>query len=184
MTARLLQRLRALAARDERGALVGHPNFRAGKKTLAVYGLYRGRPCVAVKLPRPDGQVLLGDGRFFVTPYTGKHGWVSLWVDGPVPSSLVRDLVLRSYREVATPALLAELEAREPRSRARKARARSNPRAARASKGSGRTTRAQGGRTRPRGAMTFRVCLASRAPRAHGYTRREAAQPPVQEHHA
>lgn len=80
----------------------GHPNFRADKKTFAVYEIYHGRPCVAVKLPRPDGQVLLGDGRFFVTPYTGKHGWISLWVDEPVAWSLVRDLVLRSYREVAT----------------------------------------------------------------------------------
>lgn len=114
MTAKLLQRLRAFALSLPGTCEVpswGHPNFRAGKKTFAVYELYRGRPCIAVKLPRPDGQVLLGDGRFFVTPYTGKHGWVSLWVDEPVAWPLVRDLVLRSYREVATRTLLAELEA-------------------------------------------------------------------------
>lgn len=114
MTARLLQRLRAFALSLPGTSEVpswGHPNFRVGNKTFAVYELYRGRPCIAVKLPRPDGQVLLGDERFFVTPYIGKHGWVSLWVDEPVAWTFVRDLALRSYRELATRKLLAELEA-------------------------------------------------------------------------
>ena len=114
MTAKLLQRLRAFALSLPGTSEVpswGHPNFRAGAKTFAVYELCRGRPCIAVKLPRPDGEALLGDERFFVTPYIGKHGWVSLWVDAPVPWPLVRDLALRSYREVATRTLLAELEA-------------------------------------------------------------------------
>ena len=112
MTAKLLDRLRAFALSLPGTSEVpswGHPNFRAAKKTFAVYEIRKGRPCVAVKLPRPDGQALLGDGRFFVTPYIGKHGWVSLWVDEPVPWALVRDLALRSYREVATRELLAEL---------------------------------------------------------------------------
>lgn len=138
MTAKLLARLRAFALSLPGTSEVpswGHPNFRAGKKTFAVYEIYRGRPSIAVKLPRPDGEALLGDGRFYVTPYIGKHGWVSLWVDAPVPWALVRDLALRSYREVATSTLLAALEADEPRSRSRKGRARTRARPARAGKG-------------------------------------------------
>jgi predicted DNA-binding protein (MmcQ/YjbR family) len=138
MTAKLLHRLRVFALSLPGTSEVpswGHPNFRAGKKTFAVYELYKGRPCVAVKLPRPDGQALLGDPRFFVTPYIGKQGWVSLWVDEPVPWPLVRDLALRSYREVAAGALLAELEARPLRSpRKRRIRAPSSTPARRATR--------------------------------------------------
>jgi len=140
MTAKLLARLRAFALALPGTSEVpswGHPNFRAGKKTFAVYEIYRGRPSIAVKLPRPDGEALLGDERFYVTPYIGKHGWVSLWVDAPVPWPLVRDLALRSYREVATLTLLAELEAGETRAPARKRRARTRARPARAGKGAG-----------------------------------------------
>ncbi len=88
----------------------GHPNFRAGKRTFAVYEHYKGRASLAVKLPRPDGQALLADPRFYVTPYSGNHGWVSLWVDSPVSWTLVEDLVLKSYREVALRRMLSALE--------------------------------------------------------------------------
>ncbi len=100
----LLERLRGLVRSLPETSEVeawGHPNFRAGKKTFAAFEIYRKRPCIAVKLPRPDGETLLGDPRFFRTPYLGKHGWVSLWVDVPVTWKLVQDLVLRSHREVA-----------------------------------------------------------------------------------
>jgi len=105
MTQRLLGQLRRFSLSLPDGVETdswGHPNFRAGKKTFAVYEIYQGRPCIAVKLPAPEGERLLADPRFYRTPYTGKHGWVSLLVDHPVAWSLVKSLVLTSYREVAT----------------------------------------------------------------------------------
>lgn len=122
MTQELLDRLRDFALSLPETSEVpswGHPNFRAGKRTFAVYEIYHGRPCIAVKLPRPDGEVLLADPRFFSTPYLGKQGWVSLWVDLPVKWGFVKDLVLRSYRETATPSMLAALS-RKPRRARRK----------------------------------------------------------------
>jgi predicted DNA-binding protein (MmcQ/YjbR family) len=110
---KLLEKLRAfclaLPETSETDSF-GHPNFRAGKRTFAVYEHYKGRASLAVKLPRADGQALLSDPRFYVTPYSGKHGWVSLWVDEPVSWKLVEDLVLESYREVALKRMLAALD--------------------------------------------------------------------------
>jgi predicted DNA-binding protein (MmcQ/YjbR family) len=87
----------------------GHPNFRAGR-TFAAFEIVKGRPSVAVKLGRTDGLALLGDPRFFPTPYGARHGWVSLWVDEPVTPAFLRDLVLRAYRGVANRRMLAALE--------------------------------------------------------------------------
>jgi predicted DNA-binding protein (MmcQ/YjbR family) len=132
LSARLLAGLRRFALglpETSESDAWGHPNFRVGKKTFAVYEHYHGRPCIAVNLPRADGTVVLSDPRFFVTPYVGKHGWVSLWVDGPVSLALVRDLVLRSYRELATQRQLAALDGPAPRSR-RSPRAKSRRRKA------------------------------------------------------
>lgn len=89
----------------------GHPNFRAGRRTFAAFEVVQGRPSIAVKLPRPDGEALLGDPRFFRTPYGGKHGWVSVWVDLPLARGFVQDLVLRSYRGVANRRMLGTLAA-------------------------------------------------------------------------
>ncbi len=80
----------------------GHPNFRAGKKTFCVFEHYHGRPCIAFKATVPEQQTLVGDERFFVTPYVGKHGWVSLWVDRPFSWSMVKDLALRADRLAAS----------------------------------------------------------------------------------
>lgn len=79
----------------------GHPNFKVGKKTFAVFEYYRGRPTIAVKAE--DGaQDLLVDGiRFFRTPYLGSRGWVSAWVDRETDWSLLEDLVKRSYKLMA-----------------------------------------------------------------------------------
>ena len=113
MTQRLLGQLRRFCLSLPDGIETdswGHPNFRAGKKTFAVYEVYQGCPCIAVKLPPPEGERLLADPRFYRTPYTGKHGWVSLRVDRPVAWPLVKSLVLASYREVATKRQVAQLE--------------------------------------------------------------------------
>jgi predicted DNA-binding protein (MmcQ/YjbR family) len=97
----------------------GHPNFRAGKRIFAVYEVYKGRPAFAFQLSHPDQQALLGDPRFYRTPYTGHRGWISLWVDVTVDWALVSGLVERSYQASRALDGRAEGQAIRPR-RARK----------------------------------------------------------------
>jgi predicted DNA-binding protein (MmcQ/YjbR family) len=90
----------------------GHPNFRVGNKIFAAFGDYGGRPSIGTKQTKPDQLALCSDPRFFVSPYVGKHGWTSVHVDEPIAWSLIEDLVLRSYRLIASKQHLAELDAR------------------------------------------------------------------------
>jgi len=86
----------------------GHPNFRAGKRIFAVLEVYKGQST-------PDAATyrkLAKDERFYVTPYIGSQGWLSLKVEGPLDWREVQDLVLQSYRQVALKRMLALLEGR------------------------------------------------------------------------
>ena len=47
----------------------GHPNFKVRGRTFAVYELYRGRPCLAVKAAPGMQQILIDDERIYRTPY-------------------------------------------------------------------------------------------------------------------
>jgi len=76
----------------------GHPSFRVGKKTFAVFEFYRDRPCIAVKAADDLQELLIDEVRFFRTPYIGNRGWVSAWIDRVVDWALLKDLVKRSYR--------------------------------------------------------------------------------------
>lgn len=86
----------------------GHPNFWAGKKTFAVYGLYSAS--VAFKAGVSMHLELEGDERIFPTPYMASKGWLSLRLDEGTDWSLVRRLLEHSYRQVASRKLVAALE--------------------------------------------------------------------------
>ena len=97
----------------------GHPNFKAGKKTFAVFEWYKGRPLVAFRLDAPDRDVMLMDPDFFDPPYSqGK--WVAFWADEEwadekwadrkITKALLADLVMRSYRTVALKRMLKALD--------------------------------------------------------------------------
>ena len=61
----------------------GHPNFLVGKKTFAVYEKYKGEWAICFKTePALQLELVTADPRFYVTPYIGKQGWVSMKVDG------------------------------------------------------------------------------------------------------
>jgi predicted DNA-binding protein (MmcQ/YjbR family) len=89
----------------------GHPTFRVGKKIFAGFGEHEGRPCVGFKPLPTREETLLEDPRFFTPPYVGRFGWVSMWVDGAVRWSDLRDLVVESYRQIAPKRLVAALDA-------------------------------------------------------------------------
>jgi predicted DNA-binding protein (MmcQ/YjbR family) len=107
----VVQRLRALCLKlpetSERDSW-GHPNFRAGTKTFAVFEVIKGRPSIGFRLPPDDVEQLLRDKQFFPTPY-GRALWASLWVDGAVDWKLVSRLLEQSYRTVALKRMLAAL---------------------------------------------------------------------------
>jgi predicted DNA-binding protein (MmcQ/YjbR family) len=84
-----------------------NPSFQAGKKTFAVLDSYRGVSCVAFKAtPMEQSRLTDTDARFFVAPYTGRHGWTCLRLDDVKDPEEVKKLVLQSYRLVATKRML------------------------------------------------------------------------------
>jgi predicted DNA-binding protein (MmcQ/YjbR family) len=85
----------------------GHPNWRVDDKIFAAYGLYQSRPSLGTKQTLDDQLALIADPRFFVSPYVGKHGWTSVWLDQPVECGRLEELLVRSYRLIATKERLA-----------------------------------------------------------------------------
>ena len=69
-----------------------------------------------------DQQALVQDERFFVSPYVGKHGWTSVYLDKRVSWKVLEDLVRRSYRLIAPKRLVAALDGEPPRGAKKKAR--------------------------------------------------------------
>ena len=78
----------------------GHPNFRAGGKTFAVFEQYKGEWAICVKVGKSHQDLFLKDPRFYRTPYIGKHGWVSLRVAGRMIWKEIEALVRDSHRQV------------------------------------------------------------------------------------
>jgi predicted DNA-binding protein (MmcQ/YjbR family) len=80
----------------------GHPTFQVRKKTFCVLETYKGELSVCIKVGKRDQPLFLKDDRFYVTPYIGRHGWVSLRMNAaPLEWSELKELVGISYGEVA-----------------------------------------------------------------------------------
>ena len=90
----------------------GHPTFEAGKKILAVFDHYYGRPCIAFRASEKEQTNLLRDKRFFPAPYAAAQGWVCLRADGELEWMEVRGLLVASYRVVAIKRMLSALDGR------------------------------------------------------------------------
>lgn len=119
--AKVLERLRRIAlALPEASETVsfGHPTFRAGKKTFAVFENYRGEDTICFKATREDQALLVLDPRFFVAPYVGQHGWTSMRVGSGIDWGEAKELVHESYRLVATRKMLSRLDEDESASSA------------------------------------------------------------------
>src|SRR5215475_8469441 len=82
----------------------GHPTFQVGGKTFAVFERYKGELGLALKVEKELQQVFLKDPRFYMTPYIGKHGWVTLRME---TKSLgwkeIGEMLRGSYRLIAGP---------------------------------------------------------------------------------
>ena len=83
-------------------ATFGHPTFQIGGKTFAVLEEYKGELGIAFKVGKLMQGVFLKDPRFFLTPYAGKHGWVTLRVHAAELNwTEIRGLLRGSYDLVA-----------------------------------------------------------------------------------
>lgn len=114
----LLARLRSLCA-ELPGSVEkeswGRPTFRAPVKLYALYGASQERPTGLVFKPDEDERpALLADDRFFSPPYFGPSGWLAVDLAPDVDWDEVSELLASSYRQVATTALLTELDRRRP----------------------------------------------------------------------
>jgi predicted DNA-binding protein (MmcQ/YjbR family) len=100
----VLRRLRAICMKllgAEEIVTWGHPTFRVDKKIFAVLEEYKGDLCIVFKTEKEHQPLFLKDARFFIAPYVGKHGWLSLKVGGRVNWTEVRHLVRDSHRLVS-----------------------------------------------------------------------------------
>jgi predicted DNA-binding protein (MmcQ/YjbR family) len=88
---------------------MGHPNFRARKRTFVAFEVFKGRPSIAFRLDPVSVDLLLRRKHFFATPY-GRGQWVSLQADGVLNWKLVEQLVHRSYRTIATKQMINVLD--------------------------------------------------------------------------
>jgi predicted DNA-binding protein (MmcQ/YjbR family) len=79
----------------------GHPTFRVGGKTFCVLDEHKGESAIAVKVGLPVQGVFLKDPRFYKTPYTGQHGWVSLKTKTTLNWREIEELVRGSYKLMA-----------------------------------------------------------------------------------
>lgn len=80
----------------------GHPTFQVDGKTFVVLEEYKGVLGIALKVGKLMQGVFLKDPRFFLTPYAGKHGWVTLRAHAaPLNWQEVRGLIEGSHQLVS-----------------------------------------------------------------------------------
>ena len=103
--AALLARIRKICGRLPRVSetvTFGHPTFQVAGKTFAVFEEYKGDLGLALKVEQVLQHVFLKDPRFYLTPYIGKHGWVTLrMATTPSDWKEVGEMLKGSYRLVA-----------------------------------------------------------------------------------
>ncbi len=104
----VLRRQTAALPGAEEYVMVHHPAFRVGKKPFAILGMDHA-PTLSINLGVVTQQELLDDARFTRTHYIGQHGWVTVDA-GELTRAELRELVLASYRRVATTKQLVELD--------------------------------------------------------------------------
>jgi predicted DNA-binding protein (MmcQ/YjbR family) len=79
----------------------GHPAFTNGKRVFAVLEEYRGELSLCIKVGLAAQGVFLKDPRFYLTPYIGKQGWVSLRIHAaPLDWEEISGLLEGSFQTV------------------------------------------------------------------------------------
>jgi phosphoribosylglycinamide formyltransferase-1 len=80
----------------------GHPTFQVGGRTFSVLEEYKGELGICIKVEKELQSTFLKDARFFLTPYIGAQGWVTLRVHAAkLDWEEIQQLLAGSYRLVA-----------------------------------------------------------------------------------
>jgi len=116
---RVLARLRKIClALPETGEVMawGHPTFRVGDKIFVGFGPEHecdGSITLSFKADGLEQQELVETepDLYYVAKYVGKHGWVSMRLDGKVDWKVVKRHVVDSYRRIAGAKQVARLDA-------------------------------------------------------------------------
>lgn len=107
-----LERLRsfcALLPETTEVDVFGNPTFRVGARGFATFETISIGPTVCVKIePAVQAGLVARDG-FGAEPDTGHFGWTHVALDGTVAWDEIDGLVVGSYRLVAPPEFVADL---------------------------------------------------------------------------
>jgi predicted DNA-binding protein (MmcQ/YjbR family) len=77
----------------------GHPSFAISKGIYAVLEEYRGELSICVKVGLAVQGAFLEDPRYYLTPYTGRLGWISLKVHAaPLNWTEIGELLAGSHQ--------------------------------------------------------------------------------------
>ena len=115
---RMLEAIRTacLALPETReSASFGNATFQAGRRTFAVFEVYEGHPSLAIKVGCDEQHTYLDDTAFYMTPYVGQHGWVSLKLDERFDARELEILIGESYRLIANQRMMRALNGKKRR---------------------------------------------------------------------
>lgn len=79
----------------------GHEWFRIKKKPFCILHGKPEEPAIAFKVGKQEQGIFLEDPRFFMTPYSGHQGWVSLRISRESGWKEIAELAKGSYQLVA-----------------------------------------------------------------------------------
>ena len=116
----VLNRLRriCLALPDTKETLTwGHPHFRVGEKIFAGFSSEKGRTTIGFKVTMDHQDALIMQDRFWMAPYVGSHGWVSMDASTITDWGEVEDLISESYKLIAPKRSLAKRKESAPKPR-------------------------------------------------------------------
>jgi len=108
-----IQRVRSicLSLPDTKETLTwGKPHFRVNDKIFAGCDEEEGGLVIGFKLLPLHAQEIIKDHRFRRAPYVGHKGWVSMTISEVEDWDEVRELILESFRLIATKRTLAKLD--------------------------------------------------------------------------
>lgn len=111
----ILKKLAAIAMalpETQPGTTFGSPVWRAGKKTFVGAHCWSGRLMLSFCIGAKRQAILVRDGRYRISPYTGQHGWIDLDVEDLLDWDEIEQLVLESYRRFALKRMLVALDER------------------------------------------------------------------------
>lgn len=72
-------------------------------------GENEGNAGLSFKSDRENQEILLQQGRFFKTPYIGRHGWVSVKTGEPIDWDELGELIKEAYLRAAPKRLVKQL---------------------------------------------------------------------------